>query len=115
MHEYSIVQALLDRVTVEAQARGASRVVSLRISLGELSGVDPGLLATAFDTFRERSVCEGASLAIHQSHAVWACPRCQVPIERGAPLRCTGCAVPARLIEGDELVLERIEMEVPDV
>ena len=57
----------------------------------------------------------GPVLAIHQSHAVWACPRCQVPIERGAPLRCTGCAVPARLIEGDELVLERIEMEVPDV
>ena len=72
MHEYSIVQALLERVTGEAQARGASKVVGLRVRLGELSGVDPALLATAFETFRERSVCEGASLAIERAAASWA-------------------------------------------
>jgi hydrogenase nickel incorporation protein HypA/HybF len=115
MHEYSIVEALIDRVAREAQARGAKKVVALRVRLGELSGVDPALLATAFDTFRERSVCEGASLAIERAAASWACPRCAAPVERGAVLRCARCGVPARLVEGDELILERIEMEVPDV
>jgi len=115
VHEYSIVQALLERATAEAQGRGASYVVSLRVRLGELSGVDADLLAKAFDTFRERSVCDGATLAIVRSPAVYRCPRCGERIERGAILRCTSCAVPARLVEGDELVLERIEMEVPDV
>jgi Zn finger protein HypA/HybF involved in hydrogenase expression len=30
-------------------------------------------------------------------------------------LRCPDCAVPARLAAGDEIVLDRIEMEVSDV
>jgi hypothetical protein len=28
-------------------------------------------------------------------------------------LRCRDCGVPARLIGGDEILLDRIEMEVP--
>lgn len=52
MHEYSIIQALLDRVDEEVRRRGATAVHRLDVSLGELSGVDPGLLATAFETFR---------------------------------------------------------------
>jgi hypothetical protein len=28
-------------------------------------------------------------------------------------LRCASCAVPARLVSGDEILLEQIEMEVP--
>jgi Zn finger protein HypA/HybF involved in hydrogenase expression len=28
-------------------------------------------------------------------------------------LRCSRCDVPARLMEGDEIMLDRIEMEVP--
>jgi Zn finger protein HypA/HybF involved in hydrogenase expression len=33
----------------------------------------------------------------------------------GAALSCPECAAPARLAAGDEIVLDRIEMEVPNV
>jgi hypothetical protein len=33
-------------------------------------------------------------------------------IPAGGPLRCRRCGVPARLAEGDEIMLDRIEMEV---
>ena len=64
MHEYSIVASLIDRVQQEAAAHGGSRVHRLHVKIGELSGVEIDLLKTAFDTFRERTICDGAELAI---------------------------------------------------
>lgn len=84
MHEYSIVAALVDRVgDVVAQHPGAI-VRRVHVQIGEYAGVERTLLETAYETFREHTVCDGAGLAIE-----------------------TTC--------GDELVLARVEMEVPDV
>jgi Zn finger protein HypA/HybF involved in hydrogenase expression len=40
------------------------------------------------------------------------CPVCGSEVPRAAVLRCPGCERPARLVEGDEIILARIEMEV---
>jgi Zn finger protein HypA/HybF involved in hydrogenase expression len=45
--------------------------------------------------------------------AIWRCPVCGGQIERGSMLQCAPCGVPARLVQGDEILLDRIEMEVP--
>lgn len=113
MHEYSIVEALLARVDAEAQARRATAVHRLTVRIGELSGVEIDLLTTAFATFRERTICANADLDVLAVAAMWACPRCDRPIERGSALQCPHCGVPARLAQGDEILLDRIEMEVP--
>ena len=112
MHEYSIVQALIDRVAAEARARGAVAVYHLEVSIGELSGVECELLATAFETFRAGTVCAGAELTISRVPARWRCPRCAAPPAAGGPLRCPACGAGLRLEGGDEILLERIEMEV---
>jgi len=114
MHEYSIVAALIEQVEREAAAR-AARVHRLHVAIGELAGVDVPLLCTAFDTFCVDTVCAGAALEVREVAAVWACPGCGQTLERGARLRCPCCDRPARLTRGDEIILERIEMEVPDV
>ena len=113
MHEYSIVQALIARVDAEARARGATAVHRLSISIGELSGVEPALLTTAYETFRERTICEHAELNMQVVEAQWACRDCGREIARGALLTCPSCARPAHLARGDEIMLDRIEMEVP--
>jgi hydrogenase nickel incorporation protein HypA/HybF len=113
MHEYSIVQALVERVDAEARARGAIAVHRLSIRIGELSGVEPELLVTAYDTFRERTICETAALDLQVIAARWECPRCGGAIGRGDVLTCPRCQLPARLSEGDEIMLDRIELEVP--
>lgn len=115
MHEYSIVSSLIDQVQAEAEARGAVRVHRLRVRIGELSGVEISLLTTAYETFRERTVCAGASLEIETVPARWTCRRCGVDVPRGAPLRCLTCSRPAQLAQGDEIFLDQIEMEVNDV
>ena len=118
MHEYSIVQSLVDSVAAAVGARHASvhevrvAVHEVRISIGEMSGVDCGLLTTAYEVFRAGTLCERASLAIDRIPANWQCPRCQVAIANGAFLRCAACNEPAQLASGDEIILQRIELEV---
>lgn len=112
MHEYSIVEALLRRVEAEARIRKATSVGRIRVALGELSGVDPELLSTAYEIFRGRTICEGAEMEIRAVPAVWVCSSCGEPIPPGSVLRCPVCQDAARLASGDEIVLEQIEMEV---
>ncbi len=113
MHEYSIVQALMRRVESEARVQNATSVGRIRVALGELSGVDPELLSTAYEVFRERTLCHAAEMEIRTVPALWACPSCGLPLAQGEVLRCPSCQAPARLVSGDEIVLEQIEMEVP--
>ena len=110
MHEYSIVQSLVDSVRRAIPPRAAVHRIDVRI--GELSGVDCELLATAFDVFRAGTVCEQASMTIDRIPARWQCSMCHSPIERGAFLRCPSCGEAATLAAGDEIILQRIELEV---
>lgn len=112
MHEYSIVRALLDRVEAEARARGAMRVHKVQVRVGDLSGVDPGLLATAFETCRDLTICRGASFEVVPEGVRWACRGCGREVTAGDVLQCAVCGEPARLVSGDGIVLERLEMEV---
>lgn len=111
MHEYGLVSGILRRVEEEAQRHGAHRVHRIFVSVGELAGVDPELLVRAYDTFRERTVCAAADLEVRTVRARWACKRCQAPLERGAILACA-CGGRAQLLEGDDLILDRIELDV---
>jgi hydrogenase nickel incorporation protein HypA/HybF len=114
MHEYSIVSSLVDRVEVEVSKHPGAVARVLRVRVGELSGVEIELLRTAYDTFRRKTICESAALTIDRVLACWQCPRCGVAIEL-PPLSCADCKRPAKLVAGDEIILDRIELEVPDV
>lgn len=113
MHEYSIVEALVERVEAEARAHRALRVRRLWVSIGELAGVEIDLLRTAYDIYRDRTVCDGVPLEVMPVAARWTCSRCEHEVGREGPLRCPGCGAPARLAQGGEILLDRIEMEVP--
>lgn len=113
MHEYSIVQSLYDAVAAQAAARGAKAVHALRVRIGEMSGVDPGLLDTAWKTFCVKTICEDAPLDVEIVAAEWRCSLCGTAVPQGAVLTCATCGAPAKLIQGDEILLDRIVMEVP--
>ena len=111
MHEYSIVQSLVDSVAAAVGNRDAA-VQRVDVAIGELAGVDCALLTTAFEVFRDGTLCEHAALTIDRIPARWECPRCGGEVARGGFLRCGNCNAPARLAAGDEIVLQRIELEV---
>jgi hydrogenase nickel incorporation protein HypA/HybF len=113
MHEYSLMLAVLERVEEEAAARRALAVHRVSVRLGELSGVEPDLLESAFSIARVGTICDRATLAIERVAARWECSGCRRPLNGGERLRCGTCGAPAALAAGDEILLGRIELEVP--
>ena len=65
MHEYSIVQSLLDSCEEHARQNDAKKVAKVVVKIGVLSGVEPDLLQTAFDTFKEQTVCHNAEFILN--------------------------------------------------
>ncbi len=102
----------MDRIEAEVAAHRASAVHRVTLRIGEVSGVEPELLASAFEILKAQSVCAAATLVIERVSARWSCPSCGVPIASGAVLRCPACDRPATLAAGDEIVLAQLEMEV---
>lgn len=113
MHEYSIIQSLIDSVERSVAGKGTPHRIEVRI--GELSGIDCDLLTTAYDVFRAGTICENATMTIDRVPVRWACPNCNRDIAPNSVLQCTFCHEPAQLTTGDEIILQRIEVEVPNV
>jgi hydrogenase nickel incorporation protein HypA/HybF len=113
MHEYALVQALLERVEREAVAYDAAAVHRLTVRIGPLAGVDRDLFAEAYRHCRPGTRCAAAELVLATEDVVWRCGACGSSIPAGEALVCGACGFPARLAGGDALVLERIELEVP--
>lgn len=115
MHEYSIVQSLLGRVEESIRPYDVARIRALRVRIGALSGVDAELLRTAYELCAPGTRCEGAALEIEEVPVRWWCPRCGHEGLEGQRLACAACGVPLALVEGDEILLEKIDLEVNDV
>ena len=113
MHEYSIVRSLLESAERTAREHRAVAVERIHLELGEQAGVEVDLLRFAYEQARRGTLCQGADLEIRWTPALWECSVCGLPIERGRPLQCPECELPARLVGGGEIVLERLELEVP--
>ncbi|WP_373044875.1 hydrogenase maturation nickel metallochaperone HypA [Vulgatibacter sp.] len=112
MHEYSIVEAIIGRIEEEVRRQNATAVHRVEIRVGDLAGVERELLASAWETFKAGSCCANTALVIHGRAARWGCSGCDRRIEAGGDLQCPTCGGAARLVEGAELLLERIELEV---
>ncbi len=56
MHEYSVVQALLNQCEEVAEQNNAKTVTKVITKIGVMSGIETHLLQTAFDTFKEGTI-----------------------------------------------------------
>ncbi|MER5971974.1 hydrogenase maturation nickel metallochaperone HypA [Streptomyces sp. NPDC002055] len=106
MHELSIALAVVAQVEDAARAHGARRVGSLRVRIGELSGVVPDALAFSFDLAADGTLLEGAELITETVPARARCPVCERETAVGVPpaLWCPACGEPlTELLTGREL------------
>jgi hydrogenase nickel incorporation protein HypA/HybF len=112
MHEYSIVQALMDLAQDEAQKAGAEQIESITVKVGRLSGVESDLLRDAYEVFSEDHFCKGAKLVLLDQKVVLFCESCQKESTLDKlTLACPACGSDGvRVIDGEELILMRLEM-----
>jgi len=67
MHEYSVVQALLNQCEEHAKQHKATEVTKVICKIGVMSGIEIHLLQTAFDTFKDKTICANATLVLSKS------------------------------------------------
>jgi hydrogenase nickel incorporation protein HypA/HybF len=102
----------MNRIELEAGKHGATGVRAVKVRIGEIAGVEVDLFRTAYQLVSDTTMCAGASLDIEVVPVRWSCPRCEAPPEPGARLICPLCGGAVRLVSGDEIMLDQLELEV---
>ncbi len=113
MHEYSIVTSLLDLCEENAKKESAEKITKVEVKIGKLSGVEPDLLQTAFDTFKEKTICEEAEFVMHIQDVVIYCSACKKKFTlKENEFSCPICkSYDIETIDGEDMYLMRLEME----
>lgn len=113
MHEYSIVQSLLESCEEHAQQNEAKEVTKVIVKIGVLSGVEPQLLETAFNTFKEKTICHNATFIINIQEVVILCLDCNTTStlkkHEFSCLKCQSNHIEVK--EGEDMYLMSLEME----
>ncbi|MFA7083480.1 MAG: hydrogenase/urease nickel incorporation protein HypA [Arcobacteraceae bacterium] len=113
MHEYSIVQSLLESCEEHAKQNDAKEVTKVIIKVGVLSGVEPHLLETAFNTFKEKSICHNAVFVMNIQDVVIECFDCNITSTlKKREFSCPKCqSINIDVKEGEDMFLMSLEMQ----
>ena len=116
MHEMSIVASVLDAVNASAIQAGATRVLSISLSIGDMTQVVDEAFAFAFEALTEGTMCEGAELVVNKVHPRSVCLDCDTEFDHDRFHRsCPSCgSYTTQLIAGRELQIDSIEVDLPD-
>ena len=113
MHEFSIVDSLLHLAEEHAAKHNAKKVTKLEVKIGVLSGVEPELLKTAFETFKEGTICENAEFIMKIQPVVIECNDCKFKGELTKDeYLCPNCkSGNLQIIDGEDMYLMSLELE----
>ncbi len=112
MHELGIVYHIIRDVENVARVNGVSRVSSVTLLLGEVSGVVPDLLLDAWRWAADKKpITRGAELIVEPVEAVTHCEACgrdYGTVEHGKT--CPHCGSgETYLLQGQEVMIKQIE------
>jgi len=124
MHEYGLVEDLLEHAREVARAEGITTVRAIRIELGDLSDLSREAVETAFRALARGSEFAETSLEIVEVPGRLHCDACGLegsPVDLGSeeprpppPWMCPGCGYLMRAVEGQGLRLASLLAHVPD-
>jgi hydrogenase nickel incorporation protein HypA/HybF len=116
MHELAVCQALIEQVERVARDHDAQRVISVVISVGPLSGVEPKLLEHAYPLAAAGTVAEFASLLVETEPVRVRCRTCHAETD-ALPNRlvCAQCNDwQVDVTSGEQMLLKRVEIETAE-
>jgi len=113
MHELSICNALIDQVEQITRERNATSVTRIVLKVGPLSGIEAQLLRQAYPLAAAGTVAADADLVIDAADVVVRCSECDTESRVAANrLLCAACGdFRTRVISGDEMILQRLELD----
>ena len=116
MHEHSLVRTLLGQVDRLCKTHGGVSVLEVRVQIGPLSGVEPLLVASAFERLQDGTSAADAELVINEVPLEVQCPHCGQESEiRDFCFRCQRCGHDnVRIVRGDEFQLVSVKLDSID-
>jgi len=116
MHELPITESILKVVLKHAERNGAEKVITIRMSVGQLSELEDDWLQHYFDYLSKGTVAEGAKLAIERLPAKIQCNAClntyDAPTARIAEVNCPECGQKGgTLLSGREYYIKEMEVQ----
>jgi hydrogenase nickel incorporation protein HypA/HybF len=113
MHEMSLAESVAEILCEEGRKQGFSRVKTVWLEIGELSGVEPHAMEFCFDATTRGTLAEGAKLEIVCAPGQGWCLDCEktVPLSErfGACPECGQYHV--QMTGGDEMRVRELEVE----
>lgn len=113
MHEVGLMRDTMELALQQAAEHGAEQILTVRMRIGEISGVAPDALRFAFEAISMGTLAENARFEIESVPARVLCQICGHEGPANAfDLVCSTCgAFEIRVIAGREIELAELEIE----
>lgn len=110
MHEYSLMRGLLSQVETLRRQHAADQVVSIRLVIGEFSGIEAELLQSAFEDLAQGTASAEAKLELVRTQLSARCSNCnRIFNVENFRFVCPHCKSQNVVIEqGEELLLDTV-------
>jgi hydrogenase nickel incorporation protein HypA/HybF len=110
MHELSLANNIIDQVCEAAKQNGAAKIISVRVLIGPLSGIEPASLDFCFTEACSGTLAAGAILIMEKSPLLIKCQICEKESEViPSDLSCPKCN------RNDIVVLSGKEFKIIDL
>ena len=112
MHELSLATQLVSQVESILRREGARRVVTVSVSIGELSGVERESFEFCFPLAARKTPVEGARLDVLEEPASVRCRGCGRTTRPDVPLiLCMECGSgDVEILSGRDFILKSLEV-----
>ena len=116
MHEFSLMQGVLQSAVNVAQEAKARRVSEIRLVIGEMREVLPDAMEFAFEALVPDTLCEGAALKMTVLKPRSRCLQCNQEYEHDRfHWMCPSCeSLATELLVGRELYIDAIEVDLAE-
>ena len=116
MHELGIMTGVMEAVEKSAVQAGATKVLNVTLSIGEMTAAIEDSLRFAFEVLTEGTMSEGAELEINMVKPRSLCLDCGAEYEHDRfHMVCPECGgYNTKLLAGRELQIDSIEVDLPD-
>jgi hydrogenase nickel incorporation protein HypA/HybF len=112
MHEYGVTESLLRIVEDKAREAGVTKVTTIRVVVGALTGFVPDCIRFYYETMSKDTVAEGANLEFEELPVLLRCRSCEKCFQpESREWTCPACGSSEIGIEGGrELYIKEMEV-----
>jgi hydrogenase nickel incorporation protein HypA/HybF len=112
MHEQSIVTYLLTEAVSNARKENAGKIISIKLTVGELTGIEKDSVIFYFGFLSKNTIAEGANLEFEYTKAQLRCRECDIIFPKeGSEFICPKCNKKVvEIVGGRELYIESMEV-----